>query len=255
MCIRDSAPEMQAVMRHCMIRRLKGSVLTQLPPKIREDITIPVPASNALVPKFERLDAIIAEMRRGDNLPKTMEFERKQLCAELFHETSKAKAEPVCAFLQQHLAGIDHRVIIFAHHIAMMDAIMEACAAIGKSTIRIDGSTPQAKRAGLVETFKERDVAVLSIGACGTGLNFTMCAHVIFAELDWNPGALLQAEDRTHRIGQSADSVLIQYLLGEGTLDTRVWRTLQYKFQTVNTILDDGNDEGFDSRPRKKPRV
>ncbi len=40
---------------------------------------------------------------------------------------------------------------------------------------------------------------------------------VIFAELFWNPGVLIQAEDRVHRIGQH-DSVIIQYLLGRELL-------------------------------------
>ena len=45
---------------------------------------------------------------------------------------------------------------------------------------------------------------------------------MIFAELWWNPGALLQAEDRVHRIGQQ-NAVNIQYLLARGTLDDKFW--------------------------------
>jgi SWI/SNF-related matrix-associated actin-dependent regulator of chromatin subfamily A-like protein 1 len=45
---------------------------------------------------------------------------------------------------------------------------------------------------------------------------------VLFAELWWNPGALLQAEDRVHRIGQQ-NAVNVQYLLARGTLDDKFW--------------------------------
>lgn len=54
------------------------------------------------------------------------------------------------------------------------------------------------------------------------GITLTAATMVIFAELYWNPGILIQAEDRAHRIGQK-DSVNVHYLLAQGTFDDKIW--------------------------------
>ena len=66
------------------------------------------------------------------------------------------------------------------------------------------------------------------------GLTLTSASLVVFAELYWNPGVLLQAEDRVHRIGQQ-NSVLVQYLLGKGTFDDKFWPLLQRKLDTLQS--------------------
>lgn len=85
-------------------------------------------------------------------------------------------------------------------------------------------------------------VALLSVTAMGTGFTLTAASTVIFAELHWTPAVLMQAEDRSHRIGQK-NSVNIHYLIGDNTLDPIMLRQLERKIGTVSKVLDGESDD------------
>lgn len=77
----------------------------------------------------------------------------------------------------------------------------------------------------------------MSITAIGVGFTLTAASTVIFAELYWTPAVLIQAEDRTHRIGQQ-QSVNIHYLIGDKTIDPIMLRQLEKKIGIVARVLD-----------------
>jgi SWI/SNF-related matrix-associated actin-dependent regulator of chromatin subfamily A-like protein 1 len=71
----------------------------------------------------------------------------------------------------------------------------------------------------------------------------TAAATVVFAELFWNPGVLIQAEDRAHRIGQT-DCVNVHYLLARGTTDDRIWPLILQKLNVLESVGLGKNDFG-----------
>jgi SWI/SNF-related matrix-associated actin-dependent regulator 1 of chromatin subfamily A len=93
--------------------------------------------------------------------------------------------------------------------------------------VTLTGDHNQTQRQTAVETFQagDADVFIGTIGAAGVGITLTAASHVVFAELSWVPGDVSQAEDRCHRIGQQ-DSVLIQHLVVDGSLDARMAEVL-----------------------------
>ena len=62
-------------------------------------------------------------------------------------------------------------------------------------------------------------------------------SNVIFLELPWTPGALVQAADRCHRIGQK-DNVVIHYLLAVGTIEEKIALMLDRKRKVLDKVLD-----------------
>ncbi len=78
---------------------------------------------------------------------------------------------------------------------------------------------------------------MLSVSAAGTGLNLTRANVVLFAELYWVPGAMLQAEDRIHRLGQTSKQVRIIYVIAKGTADETMWSIIQKKHSVLDATV------------------
>jgi len=60
---------------------------------------------------------------------------------------------------------------------------------------------------------------------------------VVFSELTWVPGDLIQAEDRAHRIGQRK-SVNVSFLLIKDSIDELIWNTIENKLENLGECLN-----------------
>ncbi|CAM8921437.1 unnamed protein product [Rhodiola kirilowii] len=184
-----------------------------------------------------------------------LKFTEKNLINKIYTDSAEAKIPAVLDYLGTVVeAGC--KFIVFAHHLSMIDAIHQFLLKKKVGCIRIDGGTPAASRQALVTDFQEKDnikAAVLSIRAGGVGLTLTAASTVIFAELSWTPGDIIQAEDRAHRIGQ-VSSVNIYYLLANDTVDDIIWDVVQNKLENLGQVLD-GHENTLEvaSQPRPSP--
>ena len=83
-------------------------------------------------------------------------------------------------------------MIIFAHHLVILNSVSALLRQHGEKHILIGGNTKEKQK--LVDDFQfgnEIYFAVLSLTACGVGLNLTAANTVIFTELYWNPGVIV----------------------------------------------------------------
>lgn len=236
--------------RAFMIRRLKRDVLTQLPPKTRHTVWLDVTADNLKdidsgFAKWKKLNSTIYRLPSGSEQQREQLFERKKIISELFRATAVAKCDAVTRWVMDTLAS-GQSFIFFAYHRNILDAV-EAAVQGQYEYMRIDGSTPAAKRQSNVEDFQSNPnmrIAILSIMAAGTGVTLTRVSRVVFGELFWVPGVMIQAEDRAHRISQT-QPVEITHLMGTETLDTYVHPSLCKKLATLDSLVDRRNDRTF----------
>ncbi|XP_072198489.1 SWI/SNF-related matrix-associated actin-dependent regulator of chromatin subfamily A-like protein 1 [Excalfactoria chinensis] len=238
-----------------MIRRLKSDVLSQLPAKQRKMVVVAPEGINAKTKAM--LAAEAKKMARG--------YESKQQEKEalllFYNRTAEAKIHSVVEYILELLESGKDKFLVFAHHKIVLDAIVEELEKKHFDYIRIDGSTPSAERQSLCQKFQfseKQAVAVLSLTAANMGLTLSAADLVVFAELFWNPGVLIQAEDRAHRIGQTS-SVNVHYLVARGTADDFLWPMIQEKIKVLGEAgLSETNfsntAESTDYYPKPDPK-
>ncbi|XP_038077029.1 SWI/SNF-related matrix-associated actin-dependent regulator of chromatin subfamily A-like protein 1 [Patiria miniata] len=241
--------ELQLLLEECiMIRRLKQDVLKELPSKTRQMVIM-----DPSIVKTNSKALKVAADQMGRKKPKS---EERGVLLKYFAETGLVKVPAIRDYVLDLLEA-DHKFLIFAHHQSVLDALCIAISQKKYDYIRIDGSTSAAHRKAHCDRFQEEKtcrVAVLSITAANAGLTLTAASMVVFAELFWNPGILVQAEDRVHRIGQQ-DATNIRYLIAKGTADDYIWPLVQKKLSVLGKAgLSKDDFSEADTTAFKDPR-
>ncbi|XP_072435773.1 DNA annealing helicase and endonuclease ZRANB3 isoform X2 [Chiloscyllium punctatum] len=234
--------ELHRYLSRIMIRRMKDEVLSQLPPKIRQQIPFDLSkeATKEMNGSIEEWEKLMRELYSSSAETDNPFIQVMGLVTRMYKQTAVAKAGAVKDYIKMMLRDTKLKFLVFAHHLTMLQACTEAAIESKARYIRIDGSVPSSERINLVHQYQndpETQVAILSIKAAGQGLTFTAATHVVFAELFWDPGHLLQAEDRAHRIGQCS-SVHVHYLIARGTLDSLMWSMLKRKTRVTSNTLN-----------------
>lgn len=222
--------------KDCMIRRLKVDVLPELPAKIRT--VVPMDLTNRKEYREAERDFLSWLGKRSRaKAHRAKSAERLVQMGYLRQLAAEGKLSGVKQWVQDFLDASDDKLILFAHHKKIIRALRER---FGSQALVIDGSVTGKKRFQIVNEFNQRAVKRVLIGnikAAGIGVNLTAAADVAFAEFAWTPGEHIQAEDRTHRIGQTR-GVNCWYLSTTGTIEEDLCLLIQTKQSIINQTLD-----------------
>ena len=209
-----------------MLRRTKAEVLPELPEKRRLVQEIDADDSvylRLMQPVLEKLrllkhDGTLTASARALMIDQISQGERQA--------TGIAKAPYVCQFVRTLLEN-GERVLLFAHHHAVMDRYKEELKPFRPVFItgRENGNQKEEAAADFMEG--KTNLCCVSLRAA-SGLNLQRASCVVFGELDWSPAVHSQAEDRAHRIGQR-DSLLCYYLVSPRGSDADIQEALGLK--------------------------
>ena len=145
------------------------------------------------------------------------------LCYENFMEPS-AKPEATMDLIERAIDEC-HRMLLFSQFTSMLSRIAAALERLHIMYFTITGATAKEERVRLVDAFNRGSTPVflISLKACGTGLNLT--------------GAVQdQATDRAHRIGQTK-VVTVYSMIAKDTIEEKIIKLQESKKDLAAKIL------------------
>jgi SWI/SNF-related matrix-associated actin-dependent regulator of chromatin subfamily A-like protein 1 len=240
--------ELNAILSMVMVRRVKSEVLDDLPPKVRNHCLVEL--ADQRLKKFQDMFGELECLRVQISDPSVSptdwtDLKRRShaLYSTLYSHTASAKVPAVVTRLRQLLeegGSTPKKILVFGQHRIMLNAVQAFLVRSNIQHVLMDGATPPERRIDLVKEFQNDcriKVAVLSIKVAGIGLTLTAANWILFAELDWVPSNLVQAEDRAHRIGRSG-VLHVEYVVAKGTLDDCLWPVLKRKLAIIGQTMD-----------------
>ena len=190
------APKLRHILKAHGFRFRDKGILGTLPPKTTTVVPFTMlPCHGAGVP--------------GNCLSQYQQSVQRRIQSPSWRDTIRATAEPPA--------------IIFAKHIAVLDALHE----LFPDAKRIDGTHR--------DEIPTSGILLCSIGAAAVGLTLTFATKCIFAECSWSAGVQAQCEARIHRIGQTRPCQII-YVLSDDIVDRKIWASIQRKQKHIRKL-------------------
>lgn len=230
--------------RELQLRRRKSDVLTELPPKRLHGVVLDLtPAQRHAYDKAET-QGVVELRARGETISIThvlsLITRLKQICNFCPASGESAKLADLRERMEV-LRAEDHRMLVFTHFtdgVFGVEAIARGLAEFGP--LIYTGAMSQEERHGTVGRFKSdasHGALILSLKAGGQGLNLQEASYVVHFDRWWNPASERQAEDRSHRMGQTSSVDVYTYTCS-GTIEERIASLLEAKQRLFDTVID-----------------
>ena len=236
-----------------ILRRTKGEVLDDLPPKYERIISCDMTDEQRKIYDAHIVDAQ-QKLKDGsgafDLLPYLTRL--RQICVDpkMFIEDysgNSGKIEELRNIVNEYKT--EHKILIFSSFVKALDRCKEMLIKDDIKYFVLTGDTKLEDRKKMVDEFNNNPsikVFLISLKAGGTGLNLTGADIVIHLDPWWNLSAENQASDRAHRIGQTKTVEVIK-LVSFNSLEERVIELQNIKKDVIDKIIsnDDSSITNF----------
>jgi SNF2 family DNA or RNA helicase len=234
------AKQLRDLTQDCILRRVKEEVMTDMPPKVIQDVYLDLsPAQRASYDMAEK-EGIIHLNELGETITVQHVFELvlrlKQICNFDPRTGESAKLEQIVADMDE-VAENDRKAIIFSQWVEPLETLAEALAPFGP--LQYHGKIVQRDRQPILDRFKadkEKHVLLMSYGTGSVGLNLQFTNYVFLFDRWWNPAIEDQAINRAHRIGQK-ETVFVKRFICQSTIEGRIAEVLEKKRQLFEELI------------------
>ncbi|MBZ0090258.1 MAG: DEAD/DEAH box helicase, partial [Thermoanaerobaculia bacterium] len=246
----DQKPELRRALSPFILRRTKGEVLSELPPKTEQVLRCQLGTKERVLYDELRAHYRASLVQRFDevglNQSKIQVLEallrlRQASCHPGLLDASRVdepstKIDLLVEQLQEVLEG-GHKALVFSQFTSLLAIVRKRLEAAGIVYEYLDGKTRD--RGARVDRFQEDPdcpVFLISLKAGGVGLNLTAASYVYLLDPWWNPAVEAQAIDRAHRIGQD-QPVFAYRLIAEDTVEEKILLLQDSKRDLAEAIL------------------
>lgn len=136
----------------------------------------------------------------------------------------------------------DRKTIVFSQFTSMLNLIEPVFKAKGIRYARYDGSMTSAKREAALDTLRSDpkcQVLLCSLKCGALGLNLTCASRVVLVDPWWNPMISEQAIDRVHRLGQTRDVDVYEFIVME-SVEERIMQLQDKKRELAKAVVEKG---------------
>ena len=238
-------PELLGRHRDLQLRRKKGDVLEDLPEKRVTLLPIELHArQRRSYEKAEREGVVyLRSLGKDITIQHVLELitRLKQICNADPMNGESSKLDDIRDRLEL-LVSQGHRALVFSQYTSDTAGVAVAASHLGEfNPLVITGDVPLQDRPRIVERFKsdaQHQALIISLRAGGLGLNLQEASYVFHLDRWWNPAVERQAEDRSHRMGQTAKVNVIKYSCTD-TIEERIDAILARKQDLFDRLVDD----------------
>jgi DNA repair and recombination protein RAD54B len=159
-----------------------------------------------------------------------------------FSPSSSGKIRVLDQLLHNLRTTTSEKIVLVSNYTSTLNLLGILLTSLSLPFLRLDGSTPPAKRQALVDDFNRAPASscfafLLSAKAGGTGLNLIGASRLVLFDVDWNPATDLQAMARIHRDGQKRHCYIYRIML-KGALEEKIWQRQVTKIGLADSVME-----------------
>jgi len=238
--------QVKRVIEPYMLRRLKRDVMTDLPPKIRQEKWLELEHDqrkvyDAILRKGQEGLAALSESATEFEIRRhifQLLTELKQVCNFAPGKQTSPKTEALLELVESIVAN-QRKLLIFSQY--LNEGVHKLQPLLNEyGCVVYTGQTTPAVRDRTIQQFRthpDTHIFLATVKTAGIGLTLTEATYVVHFDHWWNPAVMWQAEDRAHRHGQT-ESLNVYSLWMQDTIEERIYQILKDKGLLIDSIIE-----------------